>query len=197
MARVIAGMNLFQRNAASLQSASDALLAERAGDGDAAAFEALARRHLPSMRAQARRLTMSDSDADDAVQDALLRAWSGMSGLREPAAVRGWMMRIAANSALALIRRRVPSSGNEDELALRADLNPGPESATISGSALSHLGLALTRLPEQQRQCWVLREMGGMSYEEIAKLLGITETSVRGRTTRARATLVKEMEAWR
>lgn len=190
-------MNVSKRDAASLRSASDALLAERAGDGDVAAFEVLVRRHIPSMRAQARRLTMSASDADDAVQDALLRAWSGMSALREPAAVRGWMMRITANSALALIRRRGPGTAGEDELALRPDPKAGPESASISGSALSHLGQALSRLPEQQRQCWVLREMGGLSYEEIAKTLDISETSVRGRTTRARATLAKEMEAWR
>ncbi|MDP9989372.1 RNA polymerase sigma-70 factor (ECF subfamily) [Arthrobacter oryzae] len=190
-------MNFFRRTAASLQSSTDALLAERAADGDIDAFEALARRHSPAMRAQARRLTMSASDADDAVQDALLRAWSGIADLREPAAVRGWMMRITANSALALIRRRGPSTANEDELALHPDPGPGPEAASISGSALTHLGQALSKLPEPQRQCWVMREMGGLPYEEIAKLLDISETSVRGRITRARATLVKEMEAWR
>jgi RNA polymerase sigma-70 factor (ECF subfamily) len=190
-------MNLFRRTAASLQSSSDALLAERAAGGDIDAFEALARRHTPAMRAQARRLTRSASDADDAVQDALLRAWSGIPDLREPAAVRGWMMRIAANSALALIRRRGPGMASEDELVLHPDPGPGPEASSISGSALTHLGHALSGLPEHQRQCWVLREMGGLSYEEIAKVLDISETSVRGRITRARSTLVKEMEAWR
>lgn len=190
-------MNIFHKSAAGLHSASDALLAERAGDGDVTAFEVLARRHLPSMRAQARRLTRSHSDAEDAVQDALLRAWSGIAKLREPAAVKGWMMRITANSALALIRRRGPGAVGENELVHQPDPGAGPESASISGSALSHLGEALSRLPEQQRQCWVLREMGGLSYEEIAKTLNISETSVRGRIARARATLVKEMEAWR
>jgi RNA polymerase sigma-70 factor (ECF subfamily) len=59
------------------------------------------------------------------------------------------------------------------------------------------LSAVLAALPEGQRQCWVLKEMGGYSYEEIAERLDMTTVTVRGKLARARATVVKEMEVWR
>ncbi|MET3176567.1 UNVERIFIED_ORG: RNA polymerase sigma-70 factor (ECF subfamily) [Arthrobacter sp. UYCu721] len=178
-----------------LDAASDALLAERAGDGDTAAFEALARRHGPLMRAYARRLTGSMADADDAVQEALMHCWSQLPALRDPAAAKSWMMRITARCAINVLRRRKYDIALDEET--RDDPGPGPESRAVTGSSMTALGKALGRLPEAQRQCWVLRKMGGQSCEEIASTLGISTESVRGRLARAQATLIKEMEAWR
>jgi RNA polymerase sigma-70 factor (ECF subfamily) len=56
---------------------------------------------------------------------------------------------------------------------------------------------ALARLPEQQRECWVLREVGGLSYDEIAEQLSVPAPTVRGRIARARETLTRELEGWR
>ncbi|MET3922464.1 sigma-70 family RNA polymerase sigma factor [Arthrobacter sp. UYEF20] len=180
-----------------LAAASDALLAERAGDGDTAAFEALARRHGPLMRAYARRLTGSLADADDVVQEALMHCWSQLPALRDPAAVRGWMMRITARCAINVLRRRTYDTALDEETRAAADPAPGPESAAVTVSSMTALATALGRLPEVQRQCWVLRKMGGQSCEEISRTLGISTESVRGRLARARTTLIKEMEAWR
>jgi RNA polymerase sigma-70 factor, ECF subfamily len=64
-------------------------------------------------------------------------------------------------------------------------------------SRLDALSAVLAQLPEGQRQCWVLKEVGGFSYEEIGERLGMSVVTVRGKLARARATVVKDMEAWR
>lgn len=179
-----------------LATAPDALLTERAADGDVTAFETLARRHGPLMRAYARRLSKSDTDADDIVQDSLLQAWSRLTELRDPAMVKAWMMRITGRCAIDLLRRR-KDHADVDGMTAPVDRAPTPESAAITESGMLALAAALAGLPEEQRQCWVLKEMGGDSYEEIARTLQISTDSVRGRLARARTTLVKEMEAWR
>jgi RNA polymerase sigma-70 factor (ECF subfamily) len=179
-----------------LADAPDGVLAERAGDGDVAAFETLARRHGPLMRAYARRLARSHDEADDVVQDALLTAWKDMGTLQDGAAVKAWLMRIVGNRAVDAGRRR-KSHDNLDDHADPADPKPTPEQAAVAGSARRALNQALARLPEEQRRCWVLKEFGGQSYDEIALALGISAASVRGRLARARTALVKEMEDWR
>ncbi|MGO4805907.1 RNA polymerase sigma factor [Arthrobacter sp. 2MCAF15] len=180
----------------------DALLAGRAADGDTAAFEALARRHGPVMRACARRLTGSLADADDVVQESLMQAWKQLNTLRDGDAVRGWLLRITGSRSIDHLRRRkthadlgeldhkVPSGAGTD----RRD---HPEHAAVSGSRMDALRTALAALPEEQRRCWVLKAFNDQSYEEIAQTLNISTASVRGRLARARITLAREMEDWR
>lgn len=88
----------------------DALLAGRAADGDTAAFEALARRHGPVMRASARRLTGSLADADDVVQESLMQAWKQLHTLRDGDAVKGWLLRITGTRSIDDLRpgRQLP-----------------------------------------------------------------------------------------
>ncbi|MHA7177041.1 RNA polymerase sigma factor [Arthrobacter sp. Sr24] len=179
-----------------LADAPDAVLAERAGDGDAAAFEMLARRHAPLMRAYARRLVNSHAEADDVVQEALIAAWKDITHLQDGAAAKAWLMRIVSRRAVDTGRRR-KSHDNLDDQPEAPDRLPSPEQVAVAGSARRALNTALSRLPEEQRRCWVLKEMGGQSYEEIAQVLGISAASVRGRLARARTTLMKEMEEWR
>lgn len=179
-----------------LADAPDEVLAERAGDGDTAAFEMLARRHGPIMRAYARRLTRSHDEADDVVQDALVTAWKDIASLQDGAAVKAWLMKIVGHRAVDAGRRRKTHSNLDDEPE-SVDGKPTPDQAAVSGAAHTALNNALSRLPEEQRRCWVLKEFGGLSYDEIADALGISANSVRGRLARARTTLVKELEEWR
>lgn len=189
-------MKRLQDQTGKLADAPDAVLAERAGDGDVGAFEVLARRHGPLMRAYARRLARSFDEADDVVQDALITAWKDIGTLQDGTAVKAWLMRIVGHRAVDAGRRR-KSHGNVDDQPETADKAPTPDQAAVAGSARQALSSALARLPEEQRRCWVLKEYGGQSYEEIAETLGISAASVRGRLARARTTLVKEMEEWR
>nr|WP_306422829.1 RNA polymerase sigma factor [Paenarthrobacter aurescens] len=179
----------------------DALLAGRAADGDTAAFEALARRHGPLMRATARRLTGSLADADDVVQETLVQAWKQLDGLRDPAAVRGWLLRIVGSRSIDHLRKRrnhADLSGVEDAVdASSGPKHEDPESNALNGSRVEALKAALAKLPEEQRRCWVLKEFNDQSYEEIAQTLNISPASVRGRLARARITLARTMEEWR
>jgi RNA polymerase sigma-70 factor (ECF subfamily) len=178
-----------------LDEAPDGILAARAADGDETAFAVLVRRHGPYLRAFAIRLTGSRADADDAVQDALIAAWNGLPGLAEPSRVRAWLVSILSRKATDRIRARRVSSELDEELA--EDAASGPEERVISASRLDALNAVLARLPEGQRQCWVLKQVGGYSYEEIAAELGISAVVVRGRLARARATVMQELAGWR
>ncbi len=179
---------------ADLAGASDALLAERAADGDEVAFAVLVRRHGPYLRAFAIRLMGSNADADDAVQEALITAWDRLDTLAEPARVRSWLTTIVSRKATDRIRSRRPTAELDEEAS---SLAPSPEQSAITGSQLDALDRILVGLPEGQRQCWLLKEVAGYSYEEIAETLGVTAAIVRGRLARARATVVSGMEVWR
>ena len=180
----------------------DALLVGRAVDGDTAAFETLARRYGPLMRACARRLTGSYADADDVVQEALVQAWKQLDTLREPGAVKSWLLRLTGSRSIDFLRRRRNHTGfgDIDEVSGKGDVGSpeaGPEAKAVQGSSIESLKAALARLPEEQRRCWVLKEFNGQSYDQIAQTLNISTASVRGRLARARITLVREMEEWR
>ncbi|MDP9935454.1 RNA polymerase sigma-70 factor (ECF subfamily) [Paenarthrobacter nicotinovorans] len=179
----------------------DALLAGRAADGDTAAFEALARRHGPLMRATARRLTGTLADADDVVQESLVQAWNQLDTVRNPAAVKSWLLRIVGTRSIDHLRkRRNHAALDELENHAGAPSNqriPDPESTAVNASRIDALKSALQRLPEEQRRCWVLKEFNDLSYEEIALTLNISPDSVRGRLARARIALARTMEEWR
>jgi len=181
-----------------LEAASDGLLAARSADGDSVAFGVLVRRLAPALRAYATRLTGSAADADDAddaVQEALISAWGALPGLEDPAKVRSWLFSIVSRKATDRIRARKPTA--ELDAERDEDTAEGPEEHAVSSSRLDALAAVLDALPEGQRQCWVLKQMGGFSYEEIAEQLGMSVTTVRGKLARARVSVVREMEAWR
>ena len=71
-----------------------------------------------------------------------------------------------------------------------------PEESAITDSQMIHLAGLLKALPLDQQQVWIMREVGGSTYQEISEILKITEATVRGRLARARATLVRGMEGW-
>jgi RNA polymerase sigma-70 factor, ECF subfamily len=178
-----------------LSAAPDAVLAQRSADGDTLAFGVLVRRHGPYLLAVATRLTGSRADADDAVQEALIAAWAQLDSLQDPAKVRAWLTAIVSRKATDRIRSRRPSTELDEERAELAER--GPEQRAIAGSQLDALSGILSALPEGQRQCWLLKEVSGYSYEEIAEELGTTVPVVRGRLARARATVISGMEVWR
>lgn len=180
----------------SLQDAPDALLAERAADGDVRAFEVLVSRHLGLLRAYAWRLTGSQADAADAVQNALITVWQQLPTLRDPSSVRSWMMRIVSRASVDLLRSRRPAD-DVDAGPHPEATGAGPLESAETSAAMRALGAALSALPESQRQCWILKEVGGESYGEIAEHLGITATAVRGKLARARESLMAAMEEWR
>jgi RNA polymerase sigma-70 factor (ECF subfamily) len=178
-----------------LSDAPDALLVSRSTEGDSRAFEVLLRRYSRMMRAYARRLTGSDADADDVVQDAFITAWNSLEALQDAQMVKSWLMRIVSRKAIDLIRSRRSESGL-DGWDVAGPASVGPEYHALLHSQLTDVGKVLASLPELQRQCWILKEIGGYSYQDIADELGAPLPTVRGALSRARISLVRGMEGW-
>jgi RNA polymerase sigma-70 factor (ECF subfamily) len=180
---------------ASLSEASNSLLVERAVDGDADAFAAIVRRHGPYLRAFAWRLTGSGADADDAVQDALITAWEQLPTLEDATRLRSWMVSIVSRKATDRLRRQKPTSQLDERREI--EVGAGPLQLAIASSRLDALNSVLSRLSDTGRRSWILKEVEGLSYDEIAESLGVSVTVVRGQLARARAIVVKDMEGWR
>lgn len=180
----------------SLSALTDASLVERSADGDTAAFGVLIRRYGPLMRAYAARiLGHGDGEADDAVQEAALQAWQRIDRVEDPDRVRTWLFRIAANKALDRLRRRHPHADLEavvDSASERA-----VDEVVATRLQVQELARIVQALPDAQRAVWVMREIGGAPYAEIAEATGLTATSVRGLLARARRRVMEQMEVWR
>ncbi|AXK37040.1 RNA polymerase sigma factor [Streptomyces armeniacus] len=176
----------------------DALLAVRAGEGDESAFEVLVRRHSPVLLQLAHRLLGDRADAEDAVQESFVSAWRRLPEFRGDSAFLTWMYRIVTNRCLNQLRSRRPST---DLDAVPEPAAPehevSPVRAAEAAVALRELSGVLSRLPPDQRACWVLRELHGLPYEDIAKAVGISHSAVRGRIFRVRRYLTEAMGAWR
>lgn len=179
-----------------LESADDRIVAGRAADGDTAAFAVLVRRYTPMMRAYTRRILSGTSDVDDVVQEAFITAWGQLPKLDDPSRVKSWLMRITSRKAIDRIRATRPQTDLE-EVGLPAPEASAPARQTEARAGVAALSDALQELPAPQRECWVLREIGGYTYEEISDELGVPLSTVRGLLARARKDIIVRMEQWR
>lgn len=175
----------------------DVTLVVRAREGDVRAYEQLVRRYQGPIFRLAMRMLASRGDAEDVVQEVFLTAWRSLAGLHEDAAFVGWLYRMATNRCLNVIRARHATV--DVDLAQQESRAVGsqPEHSVEVSGQLAAVTEALQRLTGEQRACWLLREVHGRSYEEIAQAVGVTTTAVRGRIARARAQLTEMMAPWR
>ena len=190
-----------------LTAATEAALARRAGLGDRAAFEELFARLFPgSFRFALRMLDGDEQLAEDAVQDAWVKAWRKLPDFRGSSKFSTWMFSIVTREALDARRRTRPIAVDDDllePLARRSTVAPvhladgDPHQALMARQLWENLTLALSELPWRQRASWLLRELEGLSYDDIARVLDTTPTIVRGQLHRARRTLAIRMEQWR
>ncbi|MEU9237217.1 RNA polymerase sigma factor [Streptomyces subrutilus] len=174
------------------------MLAVRAREGDDEAFAVLVRRHSSHLLALAQHLLGNRADAEDAVQEAFLSAWRQLPEFRHSASFGTWMYRIVTNRCLNVLRRRprpVPLESVAEPAA--ADPSSSPPRAAETEAATTALVRALMELRPELRACWVLRELHGLHYDEIAHVLGASEQTVRGRISRARRALMEAMRPWR
>ncbi|MCY9783988.1 sigma-70 family RNA polymerase sigma factor [Nocardiopsis sp. EMB25] len=175
---------------------SESVLVERAQDGDDRAFETLVRRHQDTVYRIALRILREPADARDAAQEALVTAWRKLPELADTESFAAWLNRIVGRRALNVLRARRPETPIEDGERIMA-AGPGPVAEAFAGGLREALFEALSGLPPPQRVCWILREMEGLGYEEIAEIVDATPTAVRGRIHRARTHLVEALESWR
>lgn len=179
-----------------LEDADDATLAERAADGDVRAFEVLIRRYTPLLRAVARRTLGSGNEVDDVVQDTFITAWERLDSLADGTKVKSWLTRIASHRSIDRIRAR-RNHDDVDDVEPAADERTTPERIMEAKSREHAADLALHELPEPQRRCWMLKEVVGLSYDEIAAELDLPVSTVRGLLSRARKNMIRQMEGWR
>jgi len=157
-------------------------------------FEALALPHIDAAYNLARWLSRSPADADDVVQEAMLRAFRAFDGFRGED-VRPWLLAIVRNcwrSRAADVRRRAHAPlPAEDDRPLAFD-GPDPEAEAARASDRRRLDVLIAELPEDFREVLILREMEDMSYREIAAATGAPIGTVMSRLARARG-LLKEL----
>jgi len=176
--------------------ALDRLLLEAASRGDARAFEGLVRRHTPALYRLALRVTGSAPLAEDAVQDAWLSAWVSLAGFRGDAAVRTWLFRVASTRAMNVVRRPPPAPV---DLAAQPDLVTAPDAAAVAATEAQARAVreAVAALPGRQRDAVVLRDLEGLSYEEVARALHCSVPAVKSALHRGRGALAEALAPWR
>jgi RNA polymerase sigma-70 factor, ECF subfamily len=179
------------------ESADDAALVLRARAGDTTAFEQLVRRHSGPVYRIALRITAEPEAARDAAQEAFVIAWRRLRDIRAEQAFAAWLFRVATTCALRAARPRPPEVDIEN-LPLPPPSSTGdPEQQLLAADLLAALQRALKRLTSRQRACWVLKELEGLSYDQIAEVIGSRPAAVRGRIYRARIRLAEELRPWR
>ena len=160
--------------------------------GDRAAFEELVRATSSDAYTLAFRLTGTEEDARDVMQDAYVRAWKGLRRFRGDAAFSTWLYRIVANCASNSLRKRVRHRHETlDEAERLADDRPevDPEQRAAGEAERARVSAALLELPPKLRAVVVLRDVYDLPHEAIAEELGITEAAAKVRLHRARRKL--------
>ena len=158
----------------------------RAQRGDARAYEELVRPHQEIAFRVAYVITRNAADAEDAVQDALVKAWRALGRFRAGEPLRPWLLHIAANEA----RNRRRSAGRRERLTLRVaafsgEAAPSPEDALLTTSDRARLLDALEALPEPAREVLACRYLLDLSEDETAAALGVRLGTVKSRSARA------------
>jgi RNA polymerase sigma-70 factor (ECF subfamily) len=173
----------------------DAELTARARDGDVGAYEELVTRYQGIALRVAWLVVRNRGDAEDAVQDAFVKAYYALPRFRPGAPFRPWILRIVANEA----RNRGRSSHRRDGLTLRLaatetrDAAPSPEVATLARADAEALAAALDRLPERDRLVVAYRYLFEMSEAETAEALDVQPGTVKSRLSRALVRLRTEL----
>ena len=170
----------------------DERLAELVGRGTEAAFEAIVHRYRRALIRHCEQL-VGAADADEAVQEALLKAHRALARGTPVQSLGPWLHAIAHNSALAMLAtRRAGGEYRDDDGAAEGLTGPSDQ---LRREHLDALVAALGSLPARQRRALVMRELEGRSYDEIAALLGASNGAVRQLLNRARASIRERLGA--
>ncbi len=164
----------------------DEALAGRAAGGSDAAFSELYERYHGPLLGYTRSILRDAEDARDATQNALENAFRALPGRDKGLPLRPWLYKIAHNEAISIMRRRRPQTELAPELE---PIVPGPEVDAEQRGRLAQLVDDLQSLPERQRGALVMRELNGLSYDEIGTALGLTNEAARRAVFDARSAL--------
>mgnify|MGYP001092427736 CR=1 FL=1 len=179
---------------------SDKELAEKAKAGDQIAFEQLVIENQNKVYSLALRLVNDREEAADLAQEAFVKAWQGLSSFQGESSFATWVYRLTTNVCIDHLRKKKRRKGVEPSVSLNdeesgwaepADWESDPQLLLERSERGKALARALARLPDWQRRTLVLRELSGLSYQEIGDALDIDLGTVKSRIARARLSLRK------
>jgi RNA polymerase sigma-70 factor (ECF subfamily) len=178
----------------------DESLLARARAGDVDAFAEFVRRYQHRVRAVLRRLLDDDRDIEEATQDAFVQAWRNLDRFRGQSAVFTWLYRIAVNEAFARLRKkRLPTTdiGDASErIPAGLDPVPEPQAAAESGELEAFLAGRIRALEPEYRVPLVLRDVIGLTNQEVADILELSLPATKSRIHRARMRIREELVRW-
>lgn len=176
---------------------NDDALVERARSGERWAKDALLRRHMREVGRLVSYLLESNSDVDDVVQDTFVAALSGLDGLRDVSVFRGWLLRIAINTARKSLRKRrflralgLDRGATDSCFETYADNALSPEAR----AELASLDRILGRMPTEQRIAWILRYVEGHTVRDVSRLCECSLATTKRRLARAKARIAKVVD---
>jgi RNA polymerase sigma-70 factor, ECF subfamily len=172
----------------------DELTLRRAKDGDSEAFEALVTPYERMIWRLCWRYVRHDADAQDCVQETMLKAWRQLPQYRGECSVESWLYRICVSCCLDFLRRR--GNRNHESVDVMTDLGldpvspePQPEEKVLAEAEKQEIHEAISDLPQTMQEVLVLNVLEGRSYEDTAALIGISIGTVKSRLNRARQKL--------
>jgi RNA polymerase sigma-70 factor (ECF subfamily) len=178
------------------------LLVTAAKAGDAAAFEELVNRYERKIFRLTMNITRNHEDAEDAMQDAFMKAYSHLDRFQEDSRFYTWLVRIAANEALMRLRKRRPNQfsldepiESEDDFVPQQieDWGPNPEQRFAQTEMRDILRGVIEELPPDFRIVFLLRDVEGLSTQDTAEAVGISEAAVKSRLLRGRLKLRQKL----
>jgi len=166
-------------------------------EGYCDAFEQILLRYERLIHHIARRYFTNPEDALDATQDAVIRVYKGLPNvvIREDGTLKAWICTVTANTCLDIVRkRRIVADELTDDVISSSPTLPSAEESAIANERAREILSAIEKLPDDHRMVLILRDMQGLSYEELAEALGITLGTVKSRLNRARSALKKMLD---
>lgn len=173
-------------------------LIERATSGDPAAFNRLMEMHEKRMYAVALRMFGNREDAQDSLQEAMLRVYRSIGGFKGQSSFGTWVYRITMNTCLDEIRRKKnKQSASLDNMLDQGwaptDEGASPEKRVMQQEMLKSIAQSIQELPEDMRSAIIMRDVHGYSYEEIADTLNVNVGTIKSRISRGREKLREKL----
>jgi RNA polymerase sigma-70 factor (family 1) len=157
----------------------DETLMKRAGTGHHRSFEALIRRYSSPLMTLIKRMIVNHHRSEEIFQDVVFSVWENRLQYEFPRPVRPWLFRIAINRCRAEFRKKSIQKTNQDASVSQVESIDPPEALMMATESESVIQAAVEKLSEQQRAVVILRIWNGMSYHEIADVVGVGESTVR------------------